>query len=128
MGMPVTWDYRGRVLVLKAAGVSAEGDLERAFAEASADPRFAQRPCLLVDGRDSQTALSAADIQVRVEFFRSLPGRGVFPRFAFVLRDGPLLASARAAAQAERGKDAVELALFAREDEALAWLERAGKS
>jgi hypothetical protein len=124
--MPVSWDYLGRVLVLKATGVSAEGDLERAFAEASADARFAQRPCLLVDGRDSQTALSAVDVQVRIEFFRSLPRRGVFPRFAFVLRDGPLLTSARVAAQAERGNDAVELALFADESKALAWLERAG--
>jgi hypothetical protein len=126
--MPVSWSYRGSVLVLKASGVSDAGALERAFAEAAADPRFAQRPSLLVDGRDSQTPLSAAEIQARVEFFESLAQRGITPHYAFVLRDGPLLAAGRVAAQAARRVGGVELALFSDEDEALAWLEsRAGR-
>jgi hypothetical protein len=126
--MPMSWSYRGNVLVLRASGVSDVGDLERTFSEASLDPRFARRPALLVNGQDSQTPLSGADVQARVEFFRSLTARGIAPRFAFVLRDGPLLAAGRVAAQAERRPDDVAVALFADEDEALAWLVGGAKT
>jgi hypothetical protein len=123
--MPVTWEFRGRILVVSARGVYANHEIEQAFADAFADPHFGPETRLLMDGRGSETPLSASDIQWREWFLNSLPGRGMFPRAAFLIRAGhSVIDVARLEIQRPDTGRVLESGLFIDEAEALAWLQR----
>jgi hypothetical protein len=122
--VPVTWAFRASLLAVRLAGVYPNEEVERAVNEALADPRFDTATRLLMDGRESQTPISGADVAWRVEFLSSLPDRGLFPRVAYLLRPDQrgLLDLFQLTFRAPEDRTAVEVRVFTTEDEALAWL------
>jgi hypothetical protein len=123
--MAVTWEYHGSILVVTASGVYENRDIERAFDEAFADPQFGPATRLLMDGRGSETALSAEDIAWREEFLNLLPGRGMYPRAAFLIRSGHAVVQvARVEIARKDVSRPLESGLFTDEAEALTWLQR----
>jgi hypothetical protein len=122
--MAVTWEYRQSLLAVRLAGVYPNEEVARAIDEALSDPRFGPATRLLMDGRESQTPISGADVEWRVLFFSSLPGRGLFPKVAYLLRPDQrgLLSLFQLAFMTPEDRGAVEVEVFTTESEALAWL------
>jgi stage II sporulation SpoAA-like protein len=122
--MPVTWRFRGTILWLSVRGVVTNDEIEAAFAEALAGAPLQRDMQLLWDARQTQTPLTAEDVEWRYELISSLAARGVLSRAA-------LLVQPHQAALLELGRQelwkalpSLESGTFADEAEALAWLQR----
>ena len=85
--LPVTWSYRRAILIVETVGNYGRDELQRALAEARADPRFAPDTSVLFDGRLSEVDISTADVDWRVQFATALRAMGFSRRCAIVVRD-----------------------------------------
>jgi hypothetical protein len=85
--LPVTWSYRSSILIVETVGRYGRDELQRALAEARADPRFAPDTPVLFDGRLSEVHISTADVDWRVQFATALRAMGFSRRLAIVVRD-----------------------------------------
>src|SRR4051794_4795556 len=85
--MPVPWTFVGPVLVIATEGAYTRFDLELAVTEALAVPRFRPGTPVLFDGRRSDVTPSTADVQWRIDWAASLPGRGFGRRIAILIRE-----------------------------------------
>jgi len=84
--MPVEWDRRGRVVVIRTIGNYSNGEVRAAIDGAAADPELPAGTSLLFDGTRSEAPISKQDMNWRVGMLRSLPSRGFSSRFAIVVR------------------------------------------
>lgn len=118
--MPVVWEYRDNLLVVRGSGLYPNSVLEDAVRSAVADPRFRPGTLLLWDGRVSEVPLSSADIEWRVELVASLVDRGLSPKVAVLLREGLLdLTLEHSRSDLPSG---LAFRAFASEEEAIRWL------
>jgi uncharacterized membrane protein YfbV (UPF0208 family) len=122
--MPVTWIFRGSVLTLSVRGVVTNRDIEAAFAEALAAAPILSGLRLLWDARESQTPLSAEDVEWRCQLVSSLGERGVLTRAVLLLR--PDQEHRLKLLRQELWKELlpVEGTILVDEADALAWLDR----
>jgi hypothetical protein len=123
----VTWEYRASLLAVRLAGVYPNEEIERAIDEAMADARFAPHTRLLMDGRESHSPIS---VEWRVRFVLSLPGRGLYPKVAYLLRpeQESLLRLFNLAFRTPEDRAVIDVKVFRTEAEALAWLGLEGAS
>ncbi len=84
--MPVEWDRRGRVVVIRTIGNYSNAEVRAAIDEAAADPEFQAGTSLVFDGTRSEAPISKPDVDWRVGMLRSLPSRGFSSRVAIVVR------------------------------------------
>ncbi len=84
--MPVEWDRRGRVVVIRTIGNYSNAEVRAAIDEAAADPEFQAGTSLVFDGTRSEAPISKPDVEWRVGMLRSLPSRGFSSRVAIVVR------------------------------------------
>lgn len=123
--MPVSWEYRASLLAVRLEGVYSNEEVERAANEALADTRFGPDTRLLMDGRRSQAPISGADVEWRVAFALSLPGLGLHPKVAYLLRPDQhsLLQLFQVAFMTPADRAVIEVKVFTVEAEAVAWLD-----
>jgi hypothetical protein len=134
--MPVRWEFRSSLLVVISTGVYPNEAVEDAVRQAAGDPRFQPGMSVLFDGRDSEVAVSSADVDWRVRFFGSLHLMGFSPRVALLVREGFLAAFStgrlvslgvpptgwEVEPESRTPAGAPALRVFSDEDEAVAWL------
>jgi hypothetical protein len=124
--MPVRWEFRPGLVVVISSGVYPNDAVEDAIRQAAADPRFEPGMAVLFDGRESEVALSSANIAWRVELFASLPRRGFQSRVAILVREGFVYwLSAGEEISISADGEPVRLRLYNVEEDAVAWLRRA---
>jgi len=122
--MAVSWRVSGRVLVVTEAGVNANHEIERAFVvEALADSRCRRGARVLWDSRTSETALSAEDMEWRVNYLRSLAERGVLAKFALLARESQGVTIELARSEVPKAVAPLQYSVFTDEAQALSWLE-----
>jgi hypothetical protein len=122
--MPVTWKFRETVLVLRVCGVVTNREIESAFAQAFAKPPAPSGLRLLWDARETQTPLTAEDVEWRCQLVSSLGGRGVLSRTALLVRPEQQAFLELGRLELWKALQPVEGAAFSDEMEALAWLDR----
>lgn len=122
--MAVSWRVSGRVLVVTEAGVNANHEIERAFVvEALADSRCRRGARVLWDSRTSEAALSAEDMEWRVNYLRSLAEQGVLARFALLARESQGVTIELARSEVPKAVAPLQYSVFTDEAQALSWLE-----
>jgi hypothetical protein len=84
--MPVEWDRRGRVVVVRTIGNYSNAEVRAAIDQAAADPEFQAGTSLVFDGTRSEAPISKSDVDWRVGILRSLPSKGFSSRVAIVVR------------------------------------------
>jgi len=84
--MPVEWDRRGRVVVIRTIGNYSNAELRAAIDQVAADPELLAGTSLAFDGTRSEAPISKQDVEWRVGMLRSLPSRGFSSRVAIVVR------------------------------------------
>jgi len=120
--VPVTWEFRGTVLLMTTTERYTNEELREAADRALGDPRFQPGTPVLFDGRLSDTPLAIADIHWRVGWVGSLRSRGASPRFAILVRAQPHRRGLARMLSALLEGHGVDLQLFGEIDEALGWL------
>jgi hypothetical protein len=121
--MPVTWEFRGKLLVLSVAGIVENSEIERAFDQALADPRCGPGIRLLWNASRSQTPVSAADVKWRLGLLSSLADRGILARVALLGRVDQRSTIAIGRSAVMEKALAAESAVFTDESDAVVWLE-----
>ena len=122
--MPVRSSYRSGILVVETVGQYGRDELERALADARADPRFAAETPVLFDGRLSEVEISTADVEWRVRFASALRAMGFSRRCAVVVRDKTVTFGMGRMLSMRLESEDVELGVTRDFDEALLWLMR----
>jgi hypothetical protein len=121
--MPVTWHFRGPVLMLSVVGVVTNQEIEQAFADAVAHAPSQTGLRLLWDASASLTPVSSDDIGWRFALVSSLAERGILFRAALLVRSEHRLILDLFRAQMQKAMPAVESEVFTEPAEALVWLE-----
>lgn len=121
--MPVRWEIRGTLLILAFSGVVEREEIERAVAEALADPRSGRDMGLLWDARRSQTPVSTDDLAWRFDLVSSLCERGLVSRVGLLLTERWRTTLEYVQAEARRMVPGLRAGVFVDEAEARAWLE-----
>jgi hypothetical protein len=121
--MSVSWEIRGRVVVLATEGGYEREELVSAVEACLADPGFKQGLFLLFDGRRSTAPLSTADIEWRVSWASTLPQKGFSSRIAIVAGPEPHRFGVGRMLSMRLEGDNVSLSIFRDFDEAVAWLQ-----
>jgi hypothetical protein len=120
--VPVNWSYRSGILIVETIGAYGRGELQRALADARADPGFAAGTPVLFDGRLSEVDISTADIDWRVQFASGLRAMEFSTRCAIVVRDRMVtFGLGRMLSLRLEGED-MDLNVTRNFDEALLWL------
>jgi hypothetical protein len=122
--VPVKWSYRAAILIVETIGDYERGELERALAEARADPGFAAETPVLFDGRLSEVDISTADIEWRVQFASALRARGFSRRCAVVVRDKTVTYGMGRMLSLRLDNEDMELNVTRDFEEAMLWLMR----
>ena len=121
--MAVSWRFVGRVLVVTEAGASSNDEIERGFVgEALLDPRCGRGARVLWDSRTSQAALSAEDMEWRMNTLRSLAEEGRLARFALLTREDQHATTQLARSEVPKAVSPLEFSVFTNEAQALSWL------
>ena len=120
--MPVKWSYRAAILIVETIGDYERGELERALADARADPGFAAETPVLFDGRLSEVDISTADIDWRVQFASGLRAMGFSRRCAVVVRDKTVTYGMGRMLSLRLDNEDMELNVTRDFDEAMLWL------
>ena len=122
--MPVTFAFRGEVLVLQAVGRYAPDEMARAFREALADPARPVLRALLYDVRESQEVgtRSTPDVREAVAFFSALADK-VGRRAALLATSDVGYGVMRMVAGWAEGSG-IDVEVFRDPDEAFAWASR----
>jgi len=122
--MPVTWGFRGLVVMLSVTGVVTNQEIEQAFDEAVANAPSGSDLRLLWDARASLTPVSSDDMAWRFWLVSSLAKRGILSRAALLVRSEHLTLRELARAQLQKALPAIQSEVFTEPAEALAWLQR----
>jgi hypothetical protein len=122
--VPVKWSYRAAILIVETIGDYERGELERALADARADPGFAAETPVLFDGRLSEVDISTADIDWRVQFASALRAMGFSRRCAVVVRDKTVTYGMGRMLSLRLDNEDMELNVTRDFDEAMLWLMR----
>ena len=120
--MPVNWSYRSGILIVETIGAYGRGDLQRALADARADPGFAAGTPVLFDGRLSEIEISTADVDWRIRFASALRAMGFSRRCAVVVRDKAVTFGMGRMLSMRLESEDMELGVTRDFDEALLWL------
>lgn len=120
--MPVTYEFAGDVLEIRATGVYPADAVTRIFATAIADPARPALRGLLYDARESEVIASRSTLDVRqaVEFFRAL-GPHIGMRMALVATTDAVYGLMRMIVGWAEAAD-IEASVFRDRDLALIWL------
>jgi len=122
--MPVTWKFRETILMLRVCGVVTNREIESAFLAALAKAPALSGMRLLWDARETQTPLSAEDVEWRCQLVSSLGERGVLSRAALLVRPEQQVFLQLGRLELWKALQPVDGATFSDEAEALAWLDR----
>jgi hypothetical protein len=122
--MPVSWRFLGRVLVVTESGLNSNDALEQSFVrEALADSRSAPGARVLWDSRASETALSADDMEWRMNWLASLAQRGRLVKFALLTREDQSVTAELARSEVPKAARPLDFGVFTDESQAVSWLE-----
>jgi hypothetical protein len=122
--MPVTWKFRETILMLRVCGVVTNREIESAFVAALAKAPALSSLRLLWDARETQTPLTAEDVEWRCQVVSSLGERGVLSRAALLVRPEQQVFLELGRLELWKALQPVEGGAFSDEAEALAWLDR----
>ena len=121
--MPVSREFRGRVLIVRTTGPYTNEELERAFRDAPREPEFRPGTPVLVDGRLSEAALTPSDTRWRIGLLEELPALGFARHFALMIRRGdPLRFGLARQLSLSVEASGIELRVFDDEQAAIEWL------
>lgn len=122
--MPVTYEFVGDVLEVRASGTYPAGEVERVFHAAITDPTRPALRALLYDARDSGviTSRSTPDVQQAVEFLRQL-GPHIGRRLALLAATDATYGIMRMVAGWAAAAD-IDAVVFRDRSEAVAWATR----
>lgn len=122
--MAVTWRFVGRVLVVTESGVTSNDEIERAIVGgALSDPRCAVGARVLWDSRTSEAALSAEDVEWRMNSLASLAKQGRLVRFALLTREDQRTTTELARSEVPKAASPLVFAVFSDDAQALSWVE-----
>ena len=122
--MPVTWSYRSAILIVETIGNYGRDELQRALAEARADPRFVPGTRVLFDGRLSQADIATPDVDWRVQLALGLRAMGFANKCAVVVRDDTATFGMGRMLSLRLENEDFELDVNRDFDQALLWLMR----
>ena len=119
--MPVTYQFVGHILEVRASGTYPAGDVERVFREALADPTRPAISALVYDASDSEVfaGRSTTDVRAAVGFFRAL-GPEIGMRIALFAPNDAVYGVMRMVAGWAGAAD-IDAAVFRDRAAALAW-------
>lgn len=121
--MPVTWEFRGRVLILSVSGIVANQEIDLAMGEALATAPYRSGIRLLWDARATETPVSADEVEWRIGLVSSLADRGFICRAALLGRSEQRASIPIWEAEGPKALRGLGFRLFTNESEALVWLE-----
>ena len=122
--MAVSWQFVGRVLVVRESDVNSNAEIEQAFVgDALLDPRCGTGARVLWDSRASLAALSAEDMHWRMSTLRSLAEQGRLTKFALLTREDQRSTTELARSEVPKAVRPLEFSVFEDEAQALSWLE-----
>jgi hypothetical protein len=87
--MPVTWEFRDSVLVVRLVGKYDFEEPIQAVNDAMSSPQFRAGTSLIVDARRSEARRSSEELRARAHWMASLVPQGMSPRFAIVISSKP---------------------------------------
>jgi hypothetical protein len=122
--VPVQWSYRNAILVVETSGHYDREELQRALADARADPQFAPGTPVLFDGRLSEANISTPDIEWRVQLAAALRAMGFGSKCVVVVRDRPAVFGMGRMLSMRVETDDFQLDVTRDFDEAMLWLTR----
>jgi stage II sporulation SpoAA-like protein len=119
--MPASWKLCGSLLVIEQTGVTSNADLSRTMNEALHDARATRGLSVLVDSRESVTAMTTEDVVWRSALLSALVQDGRIARLALVLGPNQRMTAAAASTMPPQ-LPGLAFAVFSDEAEANAWL------
>lgn len=123
--MPVTWEFRRRILVIRLIGNYDYDAPVNAVAEAMSDPAFRPGMMLLVDARQSTTRRSSEDFRERAIWMASLTTKGMSTRCALLINSQPHQFGVARMAAAHIETRGMQFEIFTDVATASQWLEEA---
>lgn len=122
--MPVTYEYVGEVLEVRASGTYAAPDVQKVFGAAIADPNRPALRALMYDARESAVIASRStnDVRQAVAFFREL-GPHIGMRLALLATSDAVYGVMRMVVGWAEAAD-IDAVVFRDRAEALAWAAR----
>lgn len=126
--MPVAWELRDRVLIVKLVGEYDFDEPVEAVNAALLDPQFSPGTSLLIDARLAHAHRTSEDMHLRAKWVASLQPRGVSSRCAIVIRPQPNQFGVARMATTHHEMAGLEMDIFTDFEEALQWLSAGGMS
>ena len=125
--MPVSWEIRGPLLIVRLVGRYAFDEPEAAIVEAMSCPEFQTDTSLLIDARSSEIQRSSEEFRQRSVWMASLQPRGLSSRCAIVISDRPSQFGMARMAATHLELRGMTLGIFTDLDEAVKWLSNGGE-
>lgn len=120
--MPVTWEIRGRVLIVNLVGEYTFDEPVQAVMKALADTYFKAGTSLLVDTRLSRAKRSSEDFRQRALWVASLQSSGISARCAIVIAPELHQFGVARMAATHHEIQGLEMTIFSDREEAFRWL------
>lgn len=124
--MPVTWELRQRILVIRLVGNYEYEEPANAVGEAMRDPAFRPGTSLLIDARSSTSRRSSEELRERAIWMSSLTKKGIGTRCALVINSQPHQFGIARMAAAHIEPRGMQLEMFTDIAKASEWLRQEG--
>ena len=122
--MPLSWRFRGAVLVVTESGVISNDEIERVILrDALSSPPARDAVRVLWDARPSESPLTSEDVDWRGQVMRLLGEHGQLSRFALVVRPEQRLTLEIGRSQLPKTVSPLSFGVFTEQHDALGWLE-----
>ena len=122
--MPLSWRFRGAVLVVTESGLISNDEIERVILrDALSSPPARDAVRVLWDARPSESPLTSEDVDWRGQVMRLLGEHGHLSRFALVVRPEQRLTLEIGRSQLPRAVSPLSFGVFTEQHDALGWLE-----
>ena len=124
--MPVTWEFRHRILVIRLVGNYGYDEPANAVGEAMRDPAFQTGTLLLVDARLSTSRRTSEELRERAIWMSSLTKQGIGTRCALLINSQPHQFGVARMAAAHIEPRGMQLEIFTDITKASEWLRDEG--
>jgi len=122
--MPLSWRFRGAVLMVTESGLISNDEIERVILrDALSSPPGRDAARVLWDARPSESPLTADDVDWRGQVMRLLGEHGHLSRFALVVRPEQRLTLEIGRTQLPKAVSPLAFGVFTEQQDALRWLE-----
>jgi hypothetical protein len=119
--MPVSWELRGRILIVTVIEDWSGGGPASAIEAAMADERFQPGTSLVMDVRRSRMNPSESEVMARSQWLASLRSKGLSGRLAIVVGPQAYQFGVARMAQAYMEVSEMDVKIFRELEDALQW-------